>query len=60
MCGFLSLHIVDEFSEPINRQLVGYSGHNPSIVLDLLIEFLALVTHSGSASEWSSLTTASQ
>jgi hypothetical protein len=44
-CDFLRLHFFNELCDPFVRQLVGYSGHYPPIVIDLFVEFLALVTH---------------
>jgi len=43
---FLRLHFLNELSEPFIRQLVRYAGHKGAVVIDLLVEFGALVTHS--------------
>jgi hypothetical protein len=43
---FLRLHFLNELSEPFLRQLVCYAGHKGAVVIDLLVEFRALVTHS--------------
>jgi hypothetical protein len=43
---FLRLHFLNELSEPFIRQLVSYAGHKGAVVIDLLVEFGALVTHS--------------
>jgi hypothetical protein len=43
--GLLSLHFFNEFFDPLICQRVRYSGDKASIVLDLLVEFDALLTH---------------
>jgi hypothetical protein len=43
--GLLRLHFFNEFFDPLIRERVRYSGHKASIVLDLLVEFDALLTH---------------
>jgi hypothetical protein len=43
---FLRLHFLNELSEPFIRQLVRYAGPKGAVVVDLLVEFGALVTHS--------------
>jgi hypothetical protein len=43
---FLRLHFLNELSEPFIRQLVRYAGHKGAVVIDLLVEFGALFTHS--------------
>ena len=40
------LHFLNELSEPFLRQLVRYAGHKGTVVIHLLVEFGALVTHS--------------
>jgi hypothetical protein len=47
--GFLSLHFFNELSDLFGRQRVWYLCNEASVALDLFVEFLALVTHSGSA-----------
>jgi hypothetical protein len=46
---FLRLHFLNELSERFIRQLVSYADHKGAVVIDLLVEFGALVTHSSSA-----------
>ena len=43
---FLRLHLLNELPEPLIRQLVRYAGHKAAVVIDLLVQFGALVTHS--------------
>ena len=43
--GFFSLHILNKLLDPLVRQLIGYSAHKSSVVLDLPVDFLALVAH---------------
>jgi hypothetical protein len=43
--SFLRLHFLNELSEPFIRQLVRYAGHKGAVVIDLFVEFGALVTH---------------
>jgi hypothetical protein len=43
---FLRLHFLNELSDPFIRQLVRYADHEDAVVIDLLVEFGALVTHS--------------
>jgi hypothetical protein len=44
--SLLRLHLLNELSEPFPRQLVRHAGHKGAVVIDLLVEFGALVTHS--------------
>jgi hypothetical protein len=34
---FLNLHFFNELPDPFVRQLIRHSGHNPSVVIDLLV-----------------------
>jgi hypothetical protein len=43
--GLLLLQIGDEFSDPLVRQLVRQSRDNASVMLDFLVDLVALVTH---------------
>ena len=43
--GFFSLHILNKLLDPLVRQLIGYSAHKNSVVLDLPVDFRALVAH---------------
>jgi hypothetical protein len=45
-CGPLGLHVVNELSDSLGCLLVGDAGQKASVVLDLPVEFNALVTHS--------------
>jgi hypothetical protein len=44
--SFLRLHFLNELTEPLIRQRVRYADHEDAVVVDLLVEFVALVTHS--------------
>jgi hypothetical protein len=50
--GFFSLHILNELLDPLVRQLIGYSAHKNSVVLDLPVNFLALVAHLAGPKTW--------
>jgi hypothetical protein len=41
----LSLHPLNQFLDPINRWLICKPGRQETMVLDLAVEFDALVTH---------------
>jgi hypothetical protein len=41
----LSLHLLHQFFDPINRKLVGKRGGYALVVLNLAVEFDTLVTH---------------
>ena len=43
--GLQRLHFLNELSDPFDRQLIGYPSHEAPIMIDLLVEFLALVAH---------------
>jgi hypothetical protein len=47
--GLLSLHFRDELFDSFMHQLIVYPGNQMPVVLDLLVEFLALVAHGQSA-----------
>jgi hypothetical protein len=44
--GPLGLHVGNELSDSFGCLLVSYAQQKASVVLDLLVEFGALVTHS--------------
>jgi hypothetical protein len=41
----LNLHLLYQFPNPIKHSLIGYSGRNTPILLDLAVEFDAPFTH---------------
>jgi len=41
----LNLHLLYQFPDPIKHSLIGYSGRNTPILLDLAVEFDAPFTH---------------
>jgi hypothetical protein len=44
-CCLLGLHPLYQFLDPIKRSLIGNSGRHVLVMLDLAVEFDALVTH---------------
>jgi hypothetical protein len=45
-CNLLDLRPLYQFSDPIKQNLIGESGRQTMVMLDLLVEFNAPVTHS--------------
>jgi hypothetical protein len=43
--SLLSLHPLNQFLDPIKHRLVGDAGRHVPVMLDLAVEFDALVTH---------------
>jgi hypothetical protein len=43
--SLLSFHPLDQFLDPIKHSLIGYSGRHALVMLDLAINFDALITH---------------
>ena len=43
--GPLGLHVLNELPDSFGRLVIGYAGQKASVVLDLPVEFNALVTH---------------
>jgi hypothetical protein len=43
--GLLSLHLLDQSLDPIKHCLVGDSGRHALVILDLLVDLNALLTH---------------
>jgi hypothetical protein len=43
--GLLGFHLLYQFCDPINRKLIANRSGNALVVLDLAVEFGALVTH---------------
>jgi hypothetical protein len=44
-CGLLSLHPFNQFLDPIKHGLIRDAGRHVLVMLDLAVEFVALVTH---------------
>jgi hypothetical protein len=47
--SLLRLHLLYQFLDPIEHSLIGDSGRDAMVMLDLAVEFGALVTHCNSA-----------